>query len=159
MIIAKISGLFPAVLMGVQSVNYDYSLTEADEGYSTFYSRFYLTLSVFFLFNLTDTIGRMSSEYFTRPKSALNIIKPHQVSRNKKISECFFISKQFCFQPNRLVALCVARLVLVILMPKCNIFAGVRSEDAIWFKSDFIFIVLMVIFGISNGLFSSIGKS
>ena len=95
MIIAKISGLFPAVLMGVQSVNYDYSLTEADEGYSTFYSRFYLTLSVFFLFNLTDTIGRMSSEYFTRPKSALNIIKPHQVSRNKKISECFFISKRF----------------------------------------------------------------
>jgi len=132
-------GLFPAVLMGVQSVNYDYTLAEDDEGYSTFYSRFYLTLSVFFLFNLTDTIGRMSSEYFTRPKSALNIIKPHQ--------------------PNRLVALCVARLVLVILMPKCNIFAEVRSEDAIWFKSDFIFIVLMVIFGISNGLFSSIAMA
>ena len=75
----------------------------------------------------------------------------------------FFLSRndfiRFCFQPNRLVALCVARLVLVILMPKCNIFAEVRSEDAIWFKSDFIFIVLMVIFGISNGLFSSIGKS
>lgn len=148
--------------MGVQSVNYDYTQTEDDEGYSTFYSRFYLTLSVFFLFNLTDTIGRMSSEYFTRPKSVLNIIKPHQVNRNKKISGYFLSRKnfiKFCFQPNRLVVLCVARLVLVILMPKCNIFAEVRSEDAIWFKSDFIFIVLMVIFGISNGLFSSIGQS
>ena len=81
--------------MGVQSVNYNYTLTEDDEGYSTFYSRFYLTLSVFFLFNLTDTIGRMSSEYFTRPKSALNIIKPHQVSQNKINLDVLFISEKF----------------------------------------------------------------
>jgi len=92
-------GLFPAVCQGLQSVNYDYSTPEMipnptnsssepdmipNPEYSAFYGRFFLTICVFLMFNVTDTVGRMGSEYFVRPKSPLNFIKPDQVRKLRK---------------------------------------------------------------------------
>lgn len=127
-------GLFPAVLAGVKSVNY----TQGVDDYNEFYERFFLTICVFLLFNVSDTVGRMSSGYFVTPKSPLNFIKPDQ--------------------QNRLLILVLLRVVLIFLMPKCNIFPEDRT-GAIWFKSDLAFILLMILFGVTNGLFSSIAMS
>ena len=61
------------MLQNVKSVNYNSTAVELGEAErSEFYDRFFLTICVFFMFNLTDTIGRMSSEY-------THFIKPDQV--------------------------------------------------------------------------------
>jgi len=57
----------------------------------------------------------------------------------------------------RLLCLVLLRFSLILLLGKCNVYPGVRDPEAIWFKSDFAFILIMVIFGVTNGLFSSIG--
>jgi len=127
-------GVFPSVVVTVQPSSY----TKGEDEPNVFYDKYFTTTVVFFLFNLADTIGRVSSEWVTRP-GKLQFIKPDQ--------------------PNRLIAFTLARLIFVILFMKCNVFTGEPSRSAPWFKSDVAFCVIMLLFGITNGMVSSIAMA
>lgn len=131
-------GLFPAVCQGLQPSS---RVPNEDGTYepSQFYDRFFLTICVFLMFNLTDTVGRMSSEYVCRPGGSLNFIKPNQ----EKL----------------LLIIVVCRLVFVLLFSKCNVFPSERDPENIWFHSDIVFVIIMIFFGVSNGLCSSIAMN
>lgn len=127
-------GVFPSIVVTVQPSSY----TKGEDEPNIFYDKFFTTIVVFFLFNLADTIGRVSSEWITRP-GKLQFIKPDQ--------------------PNRLIAFALARVIFIILFMKCNVFVGVDTRSEPWFKSDVVFCIIMLLFGVTNGMVSSIAMA
>ncbi|CAG5099092.1 Oidioi.mRNA.OKI2018_I69.XSR.g16243.t1.cds [Oikopleura dioica] len=129
-------GCFPAVVVTIKPANY----VPDEDNPNLFYDKLFTTIVVFFLFNVADTIGRVSSEWITRP-GKLQFIKPDQ--------------------PNRLVLFSLSRIIFIILFVKCNVFVDAvgdtRSEP--WFKSDIAFCLIMLLFGITNGMVSSIAMA
>ncbi|XP_064484334.1 equilibrative nucleoside transporter 1-like isoform X2 [Ornithodoros turicata] len=110
--------IFPTIMVLVVS-------THADNG-STITNKFFIPLSCFMMFNISDLIGRFICAYL-----------PMSATWKKTI-----------------LVSCLARVVFVPLFLLCN--AHPRQHLPVLFNSDLAYVIFMCLFGLSNGYLTSI---
>lgn len=112
-------GLFPAVAAFVRPNNYDCN--------NVYHTKWFQPIWCFTLFNVGDTIGRMTASKVPFPKPQ---------------------------QSFKLLTISIVRFGFVLLLPLCNIPTPGRRIDIV-FYSDWVYILVMAAMSISGGIIST----
>ncbi|CAG5095099.1 Oidioi.mRNA.OKI2018_I69.XSR.g14032.t1.cds [Oikopleura dioica] len=112
-------GLFPAVAAFVQPINYDCN--------NVYHTKWFQPIWCFTLFNVGDTIGRVSASKVPFPKPQESM---------------------------KLLTASIVRFGFVFLLPLCNIVTADRSTSIV-FYSDWVYIIIMAAMSLSGGIIST----
>ncbi|OQR71390.1 equilibrative nucleoside transporter 3-like, partial [Tropilaelaps mercedesae] len=96
--------------------------SHADSG-SALTNKFFVPLTCFVIFNFTDLFGRILAKYQPIPSSRGTVV----------------------------LSVAIARIVFIPLLLLCNVTPASRSVTSVMFPHDWQFILIMTLFGLSNG--------